>query len=158
MSDPTPEQDAPLVEPPSERAVGSRTIVVGYDGSQPAKDALAVAVDLARCTAGSTVVVACGQGHPGPLFGHMYELEERIVSELEEAAETVRKAGVGAATACTREQPVGTLLTIAKETGASMIVVGAKGSGALHDVVVGSTTMRLLHRSAIPVVVVPARH
>jgi nucleotide-binding universal stress UspA family protein len=158
MSEPTPEHDVPLVEPLSEHEAGSRTIVVGYDGSQPARDALAVAIDLARCTAGSTIVVACGQGHPGPLFGHMYELEERIVSELEEAAEKVRKEGVAAATACTREQPADTLITIAQETGASMIVVGAKGSGALHDAVVGSTTMRLLHRSAIPVVVVPARH
>ena len=88
----------------------------------------------------------------------MHELEQRILSELEEAAETVREAGVDVATACTREQPADTLLTIARDTSASLIVVGAKGSGALYDAVVGSTTMRLLHRSRIPVVVVPAKH
>lgn len=158
------------MDPSNESGAGSRTIVVGYDGSEPAKEALAVAVDLARCSQGTTIMVACGQDRPGPAFGYtsrgpdipqqayLDELEQRVISELEEAAATVRKAGVDVATACTQEHPVDTLLTIAKDTGASMIVVGAKGSGALHDVVMGSTTMRLLHHSPIPVVVVPAKH
>jgi nucleotide-binding universal stress UspA family protein len=146
----------------------SPTIVVGYDGSEPAKEALAVAVDLARWAAGSKIMVVCGQDlsaflvytFRGPIVEeqeYLQELEERVIFELEEAAKTVREAGVEVATVCTGEHPVDTMLTVAKDTSASLIVVGAKGSGALHDVVMGSTTMRLLHHSPIPVVVVPAK-
>ena len=77
------------------------------------------------------------------------------MKDLEEAAATVRAAGITAATVCTREHPVDTLLTVARETNAGLIVVGAKGTSAVRDAVMGSTTMRLLHHSKVPVLVVP---
>jgi nucleotide-binding universal stress UspA family protein len=171
MSEPTSEhKDALLFEPLNVSNGTTRTIVVGYDGSQSARDALGVAVDLARCSPGTRVMVACGQDKPAPWFGYTYrgpiieqqayldELTEVATRQLEEAAEAVREAGVEVSVACTRDAPVDTLLTIAKDTGATMIVIGAKGSGALHDTVMGSTTMKLLHKTTIPVVIVPARH
>jgi nucleotide-binding universal stress UspA family protein len=145
----------------------SRPIVVGYDGSDLAKSALRVAIEVATCSAYGRIAIVCGQDRPSGWFGYTYrgpvvgkdelldELETRIASDLEEAAAIVRRAGIDAVTACTREHPVDTLLTVAQDIGAAMIVVGAKGTSAIQDVVMGSTTMRLLHRARIPVLVVP---
>jgi len=145
----------------------SRAIVVGHDGSDQAKAALEIAIDLARSGAFGRIVIACGQERPPGWFGYTYrgpavgqdqfwdDLETQILSDLEEAAATVRAAGIDAVTVCTREHPVDTLLTVARETGAGLIVVGAKGTSAVRDAVMGSTTMRLLHHAKIPVLVVP---
>jgi nucleotide-binding universal stress UspA family protein len=158
--------DTPKAAPNGTDAA-SRAIVVGYDGSDQAKAALEVAIGLARCGAFGQIVIACGQERPAGWFGYTYrgpavgqeqfweDLETQIVKDLEEAAATVRAAGINAATVCTREHPVDTLLTVARETGAGLIVVGAKGTSAMRDAVMGSTTMRLLHHAKIPVLVVP---
>ncbi|MGO8684262.1 MAG: universal stress protein [Thermoleophilia bacterium] len=149
----------------------TRTLVVGYDGSESAKVALTVAIEIASWAQASKIVIACGQGQPSFWSAFTYanwtpavlpeglidELEAKIADDLEEAAERVRAAGIEATTACIREHPVDTVLRVARETHAALIVVGAKGAGALHDVVMGSTTMHLLHHSEIPVLVVPAR-
>jgi nucleotide-binding universal stress UspA family protein len=147
----------------------TRTAVVGYDGSDEAKAALAVAVELLKEAPAGKVVITCGQDRPPAWTGYTYrgpvpardelmdEIETQIVNDLEEAAGAARGAGVEAATACTRDHPVDTLLKVAADVGADMIVVGARGAGALQDVVMGSTTMRLLHVSKIPVLVVPTK-
>jgi nucleotide-binding universal stress UspA family protein len=83
------------------------------------------------------------------------EIRDEVEAELEEAAAMVRANGVPVATVCTGEHPVDLLLNVAHEVGASWIVVGAKGVGTVHRMVMGSTTMKLLHHSDIPVVVVP---
>jgi len=140
-------------------------VIVGYDGSEQAKAALAKAIELARAGDDGEVTIVCGQDRPphwvtyrGPVVemnAYLEELDKEIVKGLEEAAKTVSDAGVKVATTCTREHPVDLILKIADEVGAEAIVVGAKGSGSGHDVVMGSTTMKILHHSTIPVVVVP---
>jgi len=146
----------------------SQTVVVGYDGSEQAKAALEVAVGLAKCGGeGGRVVVTCGQNRVPGWFGYTYrgpapgreeyldEIETHIAEDLEAAAARVRKAGVDAVTACTREHPVDTLISVAADAHADWIVVGATGTGRKHENVIGSTTMKLLHLSKIPVVIVP---
>ncbi len=140
-------------------------IVVGYDGSDASKAALDKAVELAKCGPDTEITVVCGQDRPptwvtyrGPTVeaeAHIAQIEKEIAADLEEAAKVVSAAGVKVATTCTRDHPVDLLLNVAHEIGAGWIVVGAKGAGALHDVVMGSTTTKLLHHSDIPVVVVP---
>jgi nucleotide-binding universal stress UspA family protein len=146
-----------------------RTAVVGYDGSDQANAALDLAVDLVKSCGGGKVVVTCGQNRQPGWWGYTYrgpvpgreeyldELEAQIASDLETAAEKVRQAGVDAATACTRQHPVDTLLTVAADVGADFIVVGATGSGRSDENILGSTATRLLHKSSIPVIVVPER-
>jgi len=140
-------------------------IVVGYDGSDASKAALDKAVELAKCDPGAEITVVCGQDRPpawvtyrGPTVeaqAYIEQIEKEIAADLEEAAKVVSDAGIKVATTCTRDRPVDLLLNVAHEIGASWIVVGAKGAGAVRDVVMGSTTMKLLHKSDIPVVVVP---
>jgi nucleotide-binding universal stress UspA family protein len=143
------------------------SIVVGYDGSREADAAIDAAVVLARaCNAEITVV--SGEDRPAEwkhqtYKGMPFEVEEWVAAwqreaaeDLQRAAERIRSLGVTAVTTCcTRDHPVDLMLDTAARIGASFIVVGATGAGTLHDVVMGSTTMRLLHLSEIPVLVVP---
>jgi nucleotide-binding universal stress UspA family protein len=142
-------------------------IVVGYDGSEEADAAIDAAVVLAKaCDAEITVV--SGEERPAEWKHQTYkgmplEVEEWIAAwqreaaeDLQRAAERIRSRGVAAVTTCcTRDHPVDLMLDTAARIGASLIVVGARGAGTLHDVVMGSNTMRLLHHSDVPVMVVP---
>ncbi len=146
------------------------TIVVGYDGSNAAKAALGEAIDLAKGMPDGEIVIACGHDRtPGwlgyePLWKAAIEMERlwdemeaKIVADLEEAAATVRAAGLAAATACSRGKPAAIVAGVARDAGARMIVVGARGAGAGEETtVLGSTTTELLHTARVPVLVVPA--
>jgi nucleotide-binding universal stress UspA family protein len=148
----------------------ANTIVVGFDGSVAAKAALTQAIDLAKDLPEAEIVIACGHDRtPGwlgyePLWKAAMEMEKlwdemesRIAQDLEEAAESVRAAGVKAATACSRGNPAAIVVGVARETGARLIVVGARGAGAQEETtVLGSTTTELLHTAHVPVLVVPA--
>jgi nucleotide-binding universal stress UspA family protein len=149
----------------------ANTIVVGYDGSGAAKAALAEAVDMAKSMRDAQVVIACGHDRtPGylgyddqPLWKEAIRLDEvwehmeiKIQEDLEEAAKTVREAGVKASTACSRGRPANVVINIARDADARMIVVGTRGSGKSEETtVLGSTTTELLHTAHIPVLVVP---
>jgi nucleotide-binding universal stress UspA family protein len=50
--------------------------------------------------------------------------------------------------------PVDQISRYAKEMGADVIVMGSRGRGGLADVTLGSTSRRLLKRSATPVMVI----
>jgi nucleotide-binding universal stress UspA family protein len=148
----------------------ANTIVVGYDGSGVAKAALTQAIGLAKDLPDAEIVIACGHDRtPGwlgyePMWKAAMEMEKlwdemeaRIAEDLEAAAESVRAAGVKAATACSRGNPAAIVVGVARETGARMIVVGARGAGAQEETtVLGSTTTELLHTAHVPVLVVPA--
>lgn len=143
------------------------TIVVGYDGSVHAVKALDVAVEFAKMMPDSEIVIACAQDRPGPAvsfrgaaFGveEMWdEVAQKIEAELAIAADRVRAAGAKVATACTPDRPDVSIVNIARETNARLIVVGTKGAGAREGekAHLGSTTNRVLHEAGgIPVLVV----
>jgi nucleotide-binding universal stress UspA family protein len=148
----------------------ANTLVVGFDGSSAAKAALEQAIDLAKGLPGGEIVIACGHDRtPGwlgyePLWKSAMEMEKlwdemetKIAEDLEEAATTVRAAGLNAATACSRGKPAAIVAAVARDAGARMIVVGARGAGAGEQTtVLGSTTTELLHTAHVPVLVVPA--
>jgi nucleotide-binding universal stress UspA family protein len=143
------------------------TIVVGYDGSEHSLRALDAATELAKMAPDGEVLIACAQdrhgpavGFRGPEFGveEMWDkLAEKIEKELADAAARVRATGVKVATACTPDRPDVTMINLARDTNARMIVVGTKGGGAREGqrTVLGSTTTKLLHEAGgIPVLVV----
>jgi nucleotide-binding universal stress UspA family protein len=134
-------------------------IVVGYDGSDCAKAALAEAIWLAKA-AGCRIVVAFGF-HIWPGGGEVGDyrrvLEQRGRELTEEALATVRAAGVEGEAAVVEESPSEGLVHLAERLGARMIVVGTRGEGPLTGMILGSTPHKLLHRSSVPVLVVPER-
>ena len=132
-------------------------IVVGYDGSDCAKAALAEAISLAK-TAGFRIVVAFGyHGWPGggEVGDYRRVLEQRGHEVTEEALAAVRAGGVQGEAAVVEESPSEGLVHLAERVGARMIVVGTRGERPLTGMILGSTPHKLLHRSPVPVLVVP---
>ena len=81
-------------------------------------------------------------------------LEERGRAVLAEALERVEGSGVAVGTEMIAEQPADGLVSVADARDAQMIVVGSTGEGPLRGILVGSTSYKLLHLSARPVLVV----
>lgn len=143
------------------------SIVVGYDGSEQSSKALDAAIDWAKSVPDGEIVVACAQGRSGPAVGfrgpefgveEMWdELEKKVEAELMEAVTRVKSAGVRVATACTPDRPDVTIINVARDTNARLIVIGSKGAGARDGqrTVLGSTATKVLHEAAgIPVLVI----
>jgi len=149
------------------------TLVLGYDGSDCAKQALEYAAKLAgRMTGASVLVVYAYEFSVGYVPIGMTDSPLMMSAEFDEHIQLVRgfgeqqvqaamheleKAGVAATTLVAEGRPVEALLEAAKGHDAEMIVVGSHGEGAMSAAVLGSTALKLLHHSDIPVLVVP-RH
>ncbi len=143
------------------------SIVVGYDGSEHSKKALDMAVKWAVTVPDAEIVVACSNERSGPGIGFRGadmgveewwdELEKKANAMLDEAAARVREGGVKVATACTPDRPDVTIINVARDVGAELIVVGTKGAGYREGQrsVLGSTATKVLHEAeGIPVLVV----
>jgi nucleotide-binding universal stress UspA family protein len=137
----------------------SRAIVVGLDGSACSDAALACAVELARGL-GDRLVVAFGVEPPNRDVGDEWGEARAALEELggpivDAAVERARAAGVEAEGALVPRRPVDALLTLAEELDARLIVVGTASERPLAGLVLGSVPYKLLHRSSVPVLVVP---
>lgn len=135
------------------------TLVLGYDGSDCAKAALRTAVETAQAF-GDRIVVAFGAGvYPiGEDADHKRLVREMGTGMAEEALAAIRAAGVSDCEATVVDaRPAESLLRVADERGARMIVVGTHGEHPLAGAVLGSVPHKLLHLSKVPVLVVPAR-
>jgi nucleotide-binding universal stress UspA family protein len=134
-------------------------IVVGYDGSDSSKAALAQAVELAKA-GGDEVALVFGYSPPGIWGGEIAEHEEAIEEFGEklmgEAREQQRADGVEVSYELVPKRGAEALLDVARRRGARMIVVGGAGEAPLKGVILGSTPYKLLHQSERPVLVVPA--
>lgn len=149
------------------------TIVLGYDGSDCAKAALERTIALLKATGdGAAVVVqthqvSIGYVPPGmtnapvligPELQQQIDLaEDTARQQLEEAATALRAAGVETETVLATGSPADVLLKVAGDRGADLIAVGTHGEGALSGALLGSTSYRLIHRSTVPLLIVPLR-
>ncbi|HMJ02597.1 MAG TPA: universal stress protein [Conexibacter sp.] len=142
----------------------TRTIVVGYDGSDHGDDALALGRLLARI-AEANLVVACAYPHD-PLGESATGLE--VAQELREEAErTLGKArawldGAGAPGAAGADlravagpSPSHVLHELAEQTSAEAIVVGATHHGKALRLLTGSTPQAVLDHAPCAVAVAP---
>jgi nucleotide-binding universal stress UspA family protein len=136
------------------------SIVVGYDGSDSGRTALARAVELAEGL-GDEVVLVFGFSPPGIWGGEIAEHEEAIAEFgqklMDEARQEVRTDGVKVAYELVPKRGAEALLDIARQRDARMIVVGSSGEAPLKGAILGSTPYKLLHQTERPVLVVPAR-
>jgi nucleotide-binding universal stress UspA family protein len=136
----------------------SAHVTIGYDGSEPARDALALGRMLAEAL-GAPVRVAsiypfvAVESYMG---GASYETLSR-----QEAAERLRDAeallGEGAGAdfqMIPAHSPAGALAATAEQD-RGILVVGSNHRGALRRVLLGGTGTRLVRRARVPVVVAP---
>lgn len=135
----------------------SSGLVVGYDGSDYAKAALAAAAEIAQLR-GEKLVIAFGyelNKVTGEIGDYHHALEGLARSRLEEAAALVADTGVEIEAVIMEEAPAKALVDLAATKDARMIVVGTRGENPLHGALVGSTPHKLVHISTRPVLVVP---
>ena len=137
----------------------SGTIVVGVDGSQCSDAAVTRAVELAAGL-GDKLVVVYAVEPPFRGVGDEWKesrqaLEELGAPILEQAVAQATEAGVDAESALVSKRPAEALLEVGQERSARMIVVGTASERPLTGVILGSVPHKLVHRSSIPVLVVP---
>ena len=136
----------------------TRPIVVGYDGRPGSQAALDEAVRLAEQLGAPLVVVF--SWHVSPAGGEVQDLEaaveERGRAVLAEALARLEGSEVAVGTEMLARPPADGLLEVADARDAQMVVVGSTGEGPLRGILVGSTSYKLLHLSARPVLVVRA--
>jgi nucleotide-binding universal stress UspA family protein len=136
----------------------TREIVVGYDGSPRARDALEVACGLAPGGARLTIVTV----YRLPPEIKSYEFFEDLADALRESAEEVLESAREIVTdqsldvhcAAVEGSPADALASYAREREADMLVVGCAGRGPIRSII-GSVTHKLLHEAPCPVLVVP---
>ena len=81
-----------------------------------------------------------------------FHAEHRHIQEL---AKRMRTAGVDTTALLVHGATVETILKEASELEVDMIVVGSHGRGAMYQLLVGSVSEAVLHKSRFPVLVVP---
>jgi len=139
-------------------------IIVGVDGSAPSLQALRWAAHEARRRNAEILVVSCysvpvygspeGAVYPTPDDIDMFKAGAvAVVTQASElVAEIDPKIGVEATTAMA---PAAIAISEAARPG-DEIVVGATGHTGLVDGLLGSVAMSVVHRSHVPVIIVPA--
>jgi nucleotide-binding universal stress UspA family protein len=134
-------------------------VVLGYDGSDGSKAALDVAVRVAGAFDAGLVVVYGYEPAPG---GEQSDYRNEIHRIGDVAVAEGVELARGQSPALTVEplvvalRPVDSLLEAAAERDAIVIVVGGSSGGPIVGTILGSVPYKLLHRSTVPVLVVPA--
>jgi nucleotide-binding universal stress UspA family protein len=135
----------------------TQTIVVGYDGFADSTAALRWAARLSGALGARLRVV-----HAVGLLEHAGLLSEHVTVDGEKALEIAVGAGGDPERiewSVVDGDPCSALLrmTVAPES-ADLLVVGSRGSEAHEGSLLGSTSLELAERSAIPVTIVPPVH
>ena len=75
--------------------------------------------------------------------------------QIQEIANRLRKAGLEATALLVHGATVETILKEASDLDVDMIVVGTHGRGAMYQLLLGSVSKGILHKSRYPVLVIP---
>jgi nucleotide-binding universal stress UspA family protein len=141
-------------------------ILVATDGSRAAKAAEAVACDLARAQGATLIAVSvwaplrASFGLPVPEFLDPEFVDaERVWAEetVAAAAERAKAAGVPVETVVAKGDTVDEICAVARDRSAALVVIGSEGWGAVLSLVLGRTTLGVLHHASCPVLVVRDR-
>jgi Universal stress protein UspA and related nucleotide-binding proteins len=132
-------------------------IVLAVDGSEGAKKAIPVVVDLATKSHGEVLVVYVDE----MAAWRDTALSEKGLPEAREVADAVvdelSQAGVNARAKLCRSGTAGVakeILECADDFGADCIVMGSRGRGDLAGLLLGSVTHKVVQLAHCPVIVV----
>jgi nucleotide-binding universal stress UspA family protein len=142
-----------------------RSIVVGTDGSETARKAVAAAVDLASAVGATLDIVSAYE----PVSSQRLREESRQAPEdtqwtinpredveatLEHAKESAGNGGVDVTTFAREGDPADAILDVAEERGADLIVVGNKGMTGAKRFLLGSVPNKVSHHAPCSVLII----
>jgi nucleotide-binding universal stress UspA family protein len=134
----------------------SSGIVVGYDGSECAKAALRVAIEVGKAYDEKVIIAFAYELSPvaGELHDYHAALKDLATQRLTEAqALAVDSHDIEGV--IVERAPAEGLVKLADERDARVIVVGTRGESPLRGALLGSTPHKLLQLAHRPVLVVP---
>jgi nucleotide-binding universal stress UspA family protein len=142
-----------------------KSIVVGTDGSDTAREAVRQATDLARTVGAKLEIVSAYE----PVSGQRLREERRDAPEdlqwainpredvdltLEAAAKPARDAGVEVNIYPRQGDPADAILDVAEERDADLIVVGNKGMTGAKRFLLGSVPNKISHHAPCSVLII----
>lgn len=130
-------------------------ILLAYDGSDGARRALEVVLEIACKTDGVTVV---GVAEGVPLFGYAGTLpspeqEEARDLQLAEAESALVERGITVSVAARSGDAATAILDVAEKELADLIVMGTRGLGTAERWLIGSVSDKVLHHAHCGVLV-----
>ncbi|ARM76638.1 universal stress protein UspA [Acidianus manzaensis] len=133
-------------------------ILVAYDGSEQAKKALDIAIELARKYDSELYIIEVvdeaifeNSGVLPPLSA-IEELNKKAKKDIDEA---VKKAqGIKVVGEVLSGDPGSTILEYSKNNGIELIVMGSRGLSIFKKILLGSVSTAVLHNSSAPVLIV----
>ena len=137
-----------------------RTLLVALDGSPLAERSLPLATAISRGSGARLVVLRAAEGLRGSGAGRAHGEAEGEAAEalgyLRGVAARLAERGVAARIAAPRGEPVERLLDAIATHEADLVVLSTHGRSGLGRWVYGSVAEGILHRSPVPVLLVPA--
>ena len=133
------------------------TIAVGTDGTATANEAVRQAAEIARQFGAKLVLLSVFDDSPGGSADEDIELQwasnpaARVRSILERLEEDLKLEGIDTETRAAPGDPGKTLVELAEECGADLLVIGNKG---MQRRVLGSVPNTVTHRANCSVLVV----
>lgn len=146
------------------------TILVAYDGSDDSKAAIAYAGTLLKgheavvLSVWERLALASIRGSAGMIAPVDTTAEDEAIQaatkELaEQGAGLAVQAGLNATARWESDSPAvwSTIVDVAEELDATLIVTGTRGLGGVRSLLLGSTSDRVLHHAGRPVLIVPSK-
>lgn len=136
--------------------MSSKSIVVGYDGTDGGHHALDEALRVAHEIGGDIVITYAYDKilSGGELADLDAVVKERGNAILTEAEGLAAASGIAFRTEFVEGRPAEVLVAVADNCDARFIVIGSYGERPLKGAIVGSTPYKLIHLAERPVIVV----
>ncbi|MEM0174590.1 MAG: universal stress protein [Metallosphaera sp.] len=136
-------------------------ILVAYDGSENAKRALNVAIDLTKRyeakldiveVVDTSVLLGAGIGPvPPDVIDSLYG---KARADIENGKKTAEQGGVKADGVIVEGDPATAILDYASKNGIDLIITGSRGLSTIKRMFLGSVSSRIIHEAKMPVLVV----
>ncbi len=130
-----------------------KRILLAYDGTEPARKALATAADLAKKYEASVTVVSVVPVHPGRAPMDPWDDTEVHDAQLHDAEAELRKLGIEAELMEPAGDPAATIERVAAQGDYDTIVIGARGLGTIGRILQGSVSAHVATHAETTVVI-----
>lgn len=136
-----------------------KKILVGYDGSAHAQQALKVALDLAKKYGAAVAAVSVAHipdfaDTRDEINGALQDAEKFYAQPLAQARALAASEGVALETRIVPGHPADAVVHLAEKEGYDLIVVGARGLSGVKRYLLGSVSEKTVRYAHCPVLVV----